>query len=55
MADATTVNKYPKATNTKAEVQEIQQQFLKDGATSSVLDETDPTDWILTTVGPGDC
>jgi hypothetical protein len=36
MADATTVNKYPKATNTKADVQKIQQQFLKDGAKSSV-------------------
>jgi|HubBroStandDraft_4_1064222.scaffolds.fasta_scaffold1405415_2 hypothetical protein len=55
MADATCVDKYPKATNTKADVQKIQQQHLADGAKSSTLDESDPTDWILTTVWPGDC
>jgi hypothetical protein len=32
MADATTVDKYAKATNTKADVQKIQQQHLADGA-----------------------
>jgi hypothetical protein len=55
MADATTVDKYAKATNSKADVQKIQQQHLADGAKSCVLDESDPTDWILTTVWPGDC
>ena len=54
MADATTVDKYPKATNTKAEVQAISQNHLANGARSSVLTE-DATNWILTTVWPGDC
>jgi len=39
MADATVINKYPKATNTKADVQKIQQQHLADGARSSVRRE----------------
>lgn len=55
MADATVVEKFPKSTNTKADVQKVQQQHLADGAKSSTLDESDPSDWILTTVWPGDC
>jgi hypothetical protein len=54
MADATVVDKYPKASNTKADVEELRQQHLADGAKSSTLTE-DATNWILTTVWPGDC
>jgi hypothetical protein len=55
MADATIVERFPKATNTKADVQQVQQKHLTDGAKSSVLNESDSSDWILTTVWPGDC
>jgi hypothetical protein len=55
MADATVVETFPKATNTKAEVQAVQERHVADGARSSTLDESDPSDWILTTVWPGDC
>jgi hypothetical protein len=55
MADATVVEKYPKTTNTKADVQQVQEEHLAAGARSSTLDESDPSDWILTTVWPGDC
>jgi hypothetical protein len=55
MADATVTEKFAKATNSKADVQKTQQQHLAGGAKSSDLDESDPTDWILTTVWPGDC
>jgi hypothetical protein len=52
MADATVVDKYPKATVSKAEVQQIQTNKLNNGAKSCVLTE-DSTNWILTTVWPG--
>ena len=52
MADATVVDKYPKATVTKAEVQQIQTNKLNNGAKSCVLTE-DSSNWILTTVWPG--
>lgn len=52
MPDATVVDKYPKATISKAEVEQIQADQLSNGARSCVLTE-DSTDWILTTVWPG--
>jgi hypothetical protein len=52
MADATVVDKYPKATVSKTEVQKIQTNKLDNGAKSCVLTE-DSTNWILTTVWPG--
>jgi hypothetical protein len=52
MANVPTVNQYPKATYTKAQVQTIQTQRLADGATSCTLTD-DATNWILTTVWPG--
>jgi hypothetical protein len=55
MADATTIDKFPKATVTKAEVEEIQKKRVdEEHATSCVLTE-DSTNWILTTVWPGGC
>jgi hypothetical protein len=54
MADTTTVDTYPKATNTQAEVQAIAQNHLANGAKSSVVTE-DATNWIVTTVWPGGC
>ena len=54
MADATVVDKYPKATNTKADVEKIRQEHLADDAKSSTLTEN-TTHWILTTVWAGDC
>ncbi len=52
MADTTAVDKYPKATVSKADVQKIQTNKLHNGAKSCTL--TDDTDnWILTTVWPG--
>jgi hypothetical protein len=55
MADATVIEKYSKATNSKVDVDKIRQKHLADGAKSSTLDESDPSDWILTNVWPGDC
>jgi hypothetical protein len=55
MADATVVEKYSKATNIKADVDQIRKKNLAAGAKNSTLDESDPSDWILTTVWPGDC
>ncbi len=52
MADATVVDKYPKATTTKADVEKIRANKLRNGAKSCVLTE-DATNWILTTVWPG--
>ena len=54
MADATVVDEYPKATNTKAAVEQLRDKHLADGAKSSVITEGD-TNWILTTVWPGEC
>jgi hypothetical protein len=52
MADATVVDKYPKATVKKTQVQQIQADKLSNGAKSCVLTE-DSANWILTTVWPG--
>jgi hypothetical protein len=52
MSDATIVDKFPKATVTKAQVQQVQNNKLNSGARSCVLTEED-TNWILTTVWPG--
>ena len=54
MPDATVIDRYPKATNSQADVEKIRQQRLADGAKSCVLSE-DATDWIMTTIWPGDC
>ena len=54
MADVTTVEKFPKATNAKEDVQKLQQENLDAGAKSCELSE-DATNWILTTVLAGDC
>lgn len=54
MADATVVDTFPKTTTTKAQVEQIRQNKLANGAKSSVITE-DNTNWILTTVWPGDC
>ncbi len=54
MPDTTTVDTYPKDTNTRAEVQAIAQNHLDNGARSSVVTE-DANNWILTTVWPGGC
>lgn len=54
MADATVVNKFPKLTNTKQDILNLQKQFKDDGATSCDLSE-DADNYILTTVWPGDC
>lgn len=54
MADTTTVDTYPKATNQKPDVQAIADNHLANGAKSSVITE-DATNWILTTVWPGSC
>ena len=52
MADTTTVDTYPKATNQKSDVEAIAQNH--NGAKSSVVTE-DASNWILTTVWAGDC
>jgi hypothetical protein len=52
MADATVVDTYPKATVSKAQVQQIQRNKLNNGAKTCTLTE-DSTNWILTTVWPG--
>jgi hypothetical protein len=53
MADATVIDKYLKASNSKADVEKIQKDRLDNaGAKSCVLTEDD-TNWILTTVWPG--
>jgi hypothetical protein len=52
MADATTVDNYPKATFTQAQVQQFQTDKLNNGAKSCILTD-DATNWILTTVWPG--
>jgi hypothetical protein len=52
MADATVVDKYPKKTVSKTEVQLIQANKLDNGAKSCVLTENSKS-WILTTVWPG--
>jgi len=54
MADTPFVEKFKKATNTKADVEKVRQKHLADGAKSSVLTEDD-TNWIVTTVWAGDC
>lgn len=53
MSDAEVVDKYPKATVSKVQVAEIQADRLKNGASSCTLSE-DATNWILTTVWPGE-
>jgi len=53
MSDATVVDKFPKSTVTKAQVQQIQNNKLNSGAKLCTLSEDD-TYWILTTVWPGD-
>lgn len=52
MPDATVIDKFPKATVTKAQVQQIQADRLENGAKSCTLSE-DAADWVLTTVWPG--
>jgi len=52
MADATTVDNYPKAIYKKAQVEKIRQNKLDNGAKSCKLTD-DATNWILTTVWPG--
>jgi hypothetical protein len=52
MPDATVIDKYPKATVSDADVQQIRTDKLNNGAKSCVLTEDD-TSWILTTVWPG--
>jgi hypothetical protein len=54
MADTTTVDTYPKATNTRADVDAIAQNHLANGARRSVVTE-DASNWILTTTWAGDC
>jgi hypothetical protein len=54
MADTTTVDTYPKATNQKSDVEAIAQNHIANGAKSSVVTE-DASNWILTTVWAGDC
>lgn len=52
MPDTTVVDKYPKKTVSKADVEKIQANKLNNGAKSCTLaDDTD--NWILTTVWPG--
>jgi hypothetical protein len=52
MADQTVVENFPKSSCTKAQVEEIRQDRLANGAKSCTLTE-DSTNWILTTVWPG--
>jgi hypothetical protein len=52
MPDATVVDRYPKATVSKDEVEQIQTNKLDNGAKSCALTD-DSTNWILTTVWPG--
>jgi hypothetical protein len=52
MADATVVDKYQKATVSKDEVEQIQKNKLTNGAKTCTLTD-DSTNWILTTVWPG--
>lgn len=54
MADTTTVDKYPMATNTQEQVQAIADNHVANGAKSSIV-TNDGTNWIVTTVWPGDC
>jgi hypothetical protein len=58
MTDVTVKRPYPKATNSKADVQKVQQQILENkgntGAKSCVLSEDD-TNWYLTTVYETTC
>lgn len=54
MADATVVDKFPKATTNKPQVEQVRQDKLANGAKSSKITE-DSTNWILTTVWPGSC
>ena len=49
----TNVNKFPKATNSRADIEKIQQRNLDNGAKSSEITE-DSSNWLLTTVWPGD-
>jgi hypothetical protein len=53
MPDATTVDKFPKTETTKADVERVRQERLDSGARSCDLSE-DNSNWILTTVWPGD-
>ena len=50
--NAVFVDKFPKSTCTRAQVEEMAQNKLENGATSSVITE-DATYWILTTTWPG--
>jgi hypothetical protein len=47
------VVQYPKATNSKADIEKIQQRNLANGAKSSEITE-DSSNWLLTTVWPGE-
>jgi hypothetical protein len=53
MPDMTTINKFPKAETTRADVERVRQERLESDAKSCVLSEDD-SNWILTTVWPGD-
>ena len=52
MADATIVDTFPKSDFTQAQVQQFQADKLNNGAKSCTL-TSDATNWILTTVWPG--
>jgi len=52
MPDVTTINKYPKSTYQKAQVDHIRDAQLAAGAKSCTESE-DATNYILTTVWPG--
>ncbi len=52
MPDTTVVEKFPKATTTRAQVEAVQAQHLSAGAKSSLITD-DGTNWVLTTVWPG--
>ncbi len=52
MPDTTVVEKFPKATTTRAQVEAVQAQHLSAGAKSSLITD-DGTNWVLTTLWPG--
>ncbi len=49
---ATQVERFPKASVSRSEMEKTQKSRLEQGAKSSVLNE-DATNWILTTAWPG--
>jgi hypothetical protein len=51
MADVTVVDRFPKATVTRADIESARESRLASGAKSTILSENDQ-DWILTTIWP---